>query len=129
MFPDRSVADDAVAVVRAAIASIFDHAAIARPGWIEFDQSHGWAGRSGASDVAHASVIAGGVSPDDRAAIRVCYVADHVEHVSGIYPPGFDYANELDRLIKAVRIPITAIRVYNGQTLVREMLVHMRGNH
>jgi hypothetical protein len=128
MFPESAVGDDAIAVVRAAIASIFDHAGIASPGWIEFDHSHGWAGHSGASDTAYASVITGGVSPDDPNAVKVCYVANQVEHTSGIYPPGFDYTSEVERLVKAVNIPITAVRVYIGQTLVSEMLVHMRGS-
>ncbi len=129
MFPESAVADDAIAVVRAAIASIFDHAAVASPDWIEFDHSHGWAGRSGASDVVYATAITGGVSPDDPIAVRICYVADQVERISGIHPPGFDYTSEVERLVRAIRIPITAIRVYVGQTLVSEMLVHVRGSH
>ena len=128
MFPDSVIADDALAVVRAAIASITNHASIACPEWIQFDYSHGWAGRSGVSDVAYATIITGGVSPDDPSSVRICYVAADVEHISGIHPPGFDYASEVERLVKAVRIPITAVRVYSGQTLVHDLLVHMRGN-
>ncbi len=128
MFPDSSVADDAITVVREALASIYDHAGVARPTWIAFDQSHGWAKESGASAIAHARSIVGGVAPDDPTALKICYVADQVEHESGIYPSGFDYATEMDRLVKAVNIPITAIRVYSGSTLICEKLVHMRGN-
>ena len=129
MFPESTVAEDAIAVARRGIAAIFDHASRLRPGWIEFDQSHGWAGRSGALDTMHACVIVGGTSPDDPAAIRVAYVADEVEHVSGIYPAGFDYTTEIQRLLTAVNVPIQALRVYAGQTLIHEALVHMRGSH
>ncbi len=128
MFPSCEVADDAIAITREAIGAIYDHAGELRPNWIEFDHSHGWARQSGATATAHACVIVGGVSPDDPSAIKVCYVVDHVEHVSGIYPQGFDYITELDRLVRAVNIPIRAVRAYVGQILVREMLVNMRGS-
>lgn len=129
MFPEAVVADDAIAVVRAAIASIFDHASVARPVWIEFDHSHGWAGQSGASFSASATLITGGVLPDDPTAVKICFVANDIEHVSSIHPQGFDYTNEVKSLVGAMNIPITAVRVYEEGILVSELLVHMRGNN
>lgn len=128
MFPESSVADDAIAVVRLAIGGIFDHATVSRPAWIDFDNSHGWAGHSGVSDSATETLITAGVSLDDPTAVRLCFVARGVEHLSSVHPQGFDYANEVDRLVRAVNIPITAVRVYEGKTLVRELLLNMRGN-
>jgi hypothetical protein len=128
MFPESRVADDAIAVVRTAIGSIFDHAAVSKPAGIDFDQSHGWAGRSGASDSMTATLITGSTSLDDPTAVRISYVENGVEHLSSVHPQGFAYASEIDRLVHAVRVPISAIRVYEGQTLARELLVHMRGN-
>lgn len=128
MFPESTVADDVIEVVRCAVAAIYDLTGNASPAWIEFDNSHGWAGPKGASDTMHAYVTVGGISSDDPTAIKVCYVADEVEYLSGVYPPGFDYMSEMRRLVNAVNVPITAIRVYSGLTLIREMLVHMRGS-
>ncbi|TKB71577.1 MAG: hypothetical protein E8D46_15645 [Nitrospira sp.] len=128
MFPESSVADDVIAVVRAAIGSIFDHASVTRPDWIDFDQSRGWAGRSGISDSATATLISAGTSLDDPTAVRICFVADGAEHLSSVHPQGFSYGSEVDRLVRAVSIPISAVWVYEGKTLARELLVHMRGN-
>lgn len=128
MFPDSSLADEAVDVIRTAIGAIFDHAAVPRPAWIDFDHALGWAGRSGASDRSSATLITSGASPDDPTAIKICFVAEGVEHLSNIHPQGFDYANEVDRLVRAVNIPISAVRVYSGQSVVRELLISMRGN-
>lgn len=128
LFPDCEVADDAVVVARDGIAAVFAHASKKVPAWINFDASHGWARNTGASDVAHACIIVGGVNPNEPTAIRVCYVVEQIEHVSGIYPKGFDHAAEVERLVKAVNVPISAIRVYEGKALIRELLVEMRGN-
>lgn len=128
MFSDSDVADDAVMVVRSAIASISAHAGIATPTWLDFDHSHGWAGRSGLQDSATATLITGGASLNDPTAVRIYFVADGVEHLSDVYPKGTDVSAEVDRLVRAVRIPITAVRVYEGNTLARELLVYMRGS-
>ena len=128
MFPDSSVADDTIDVVRTAIGTIYDHASVPSPPWIDFDRSLGWAGRSGALDTSSATLTTGGASPHDPTAIRVCFVAAGVEHLSSVHPQGFDYENEVDRLVRAVNVPISAVRVYIGQSLARELLVHMRGN-
>ena len=128
MFPESSVADDAIAVIRTAIAAIFDHASVSKPAWIDFDRSLGWAGRSGLSDRSSATLTTGGASPDDPTAIRICFVAEGVEHLSSVHPQGFDYVSEVERLVLAVNIPISAVRVYIGQSLARELLVQMRGN-
>ena len=82
MFPDSSIADDSIAVVRTAIGAIFDHASVPRPTWLHFDRSMGWAGLSGVSDTASATLITGGTSLVDPTAIRVCFVAEGVEHLS-----------------------------------------------
>ena len=128
MFPESVVGDDAIIVVREAIAAICDHASVSRPDWIDFDESLGWSGRNGASDTSTATLTTGGVSPADPAAIKVCFVTDGIEHVSSIHPQDFDYASEVDHLLGAVQVPITAIRVYRGPALERELLVKMRGN-
>jgi hypothetical protein len=128
MFPDSSVADDAITVVRTAIGCIFDHASLSRPAWINFDQSHGWAGRSGVSDSASATLVSAETSFDDPSAVRIFFVANGVEHLSSVHPRGFSYASEVESLVRAVQIPISAVRVYEGPTLARELLVCMRGN-
>lgn len=128
MFPESLVADEALSVVRLAMGSIFDHAAVPQPVWIDFDHAQGWPGRLGLSDSATATLITGGTSPDDPTAVRICFVAGGIEHISSVHPKGFEYANEVDHLVGAVNIPINAIRVYEGQSLIRELLLNMRGN-
>ena len=128
MFPESEIADGAIAVIRSAVVAIYCHVGKAPPDWTEFDRSHGWAEQRGVLDTMHACVIAGGVSADDPTAIKVCYVIDQVEHVSGIYPSGSDYEAETQRLVEAVNVPISAVRVYTGPALIYERLVHMRGS-
>lgn len=128
MFPESSLADDVIAVVKSAIEAISDHASVPRPAWIGIDHSSGWAGRSGASDSCSASLITGGTYLDDPAAIRIYYVAEGKEYLSSVHPQGFNYLDEVYRLVEAVNIPIYAIRVYIDKSLEHELLVYMRGN-
>lgn len=60
--------------------------------------------------------------------MRIYYVTRGGVQLSSVHPHGTDATEEVNRLAQAVRIPISAIRVYEGKTLVRELLLHMRGN-
>lgn len=128
MFPQFTEADHAIDVVRAAIAAIFDHVSIARPAWVDLNESHGWDAATGARDTMHSMVTTGGASPEDESAIRIAYVEKGVEHVAGIHPPHFDYEKELQLLAGRVNVPIAAVRAYRGKDLIMECHVHMRGN-
>ena len=129
MFPDGKVADDAIAVVRAAIEGIFVHAGLKTPAWVDFHLARGWDSRSGLSDSSTATLITGGTSLDDPTAVRIFFVVNGVEQLSSVHPQGTDYRNEVDRLVAAVNVPISAVRVYEGNTLVLDKVVNMRGNH
>lgn len=128
MFPESAVANEALSVVRKAIAALSAHLGQPAPAWTDFDHSDGWSGRSGPSDSATATLISAGTTLEDPAAVRIYFVRDGIEYLASVHPPGFDHSSEATQLIQAVNVPITAVRVYEGGTLVRQMLVNMRGN-
>ena len=128
MFPEATIADQAVAVTREGIKAVYAHAGVPAPGWTDFDHSNGWSGQMGLSDSCSATLITGGTSMSDPTAVRVFIVRNGVEELSSVHPQGTDYAPEAIRLVQSVNVPISAIRVYEGGTLVRELLVNMRGN-
>ena len=128
MFPQSAVADDAVVVVRAAIESLCQHVGTPTPTWLAFDEAHGWSGPKGVSDTAYAILTTGNASPKDPGVVKVCFVIDGREHTSSHHPAGTQYADEVARLIANVNVPISAVRVYEGEKLVVDRVVSMRGN-
>ena len=128
MFPGAEVADQAVTVSREGIKAIYIHAGLQAPGWTDFDHNNGWSGQVGISDSCSATLITGSTSIEDPTAVRIYLVRNGVEQLSSVHPQGTDYAPETVRLVQSANVPIGAIRVYEGITLVRELLVNMRGN-
>jgi hypothetical protein len=128
MFPEADVADRAVSVVREGIKTIYAHAGMQSPGWPDLDHGNGWSGDGGLSDSCTATLITAGTSLNDPTAVRIYLVRNGVEELSSVHPAGTDYAPEVIRLVQAVNVPINAVRVYEGTSLVRELLVSMRGN-
>lgn len=128
MFPEADLADQSVTVTREGIKAIYAHAGAEAPAWTDFDHSQGWSGQLGLSDSCSASLTTGGTSIDDPTAVRVYLVRNGVEVLSSVHPQGTDCGPEAARLVQSVNVPINAIRVYEGTNLVRELLVHMRGN-
>ena len=130
MFPEAEVADEAITVTREGIKSIYAHAGLQVPGWTDFDHANGWSGRGGISDSCSATLItgSGGTSIEDPTAVRIYLVRNGVEELSSVHPEGTDCTPEAVQLVQSVNVPIGAIRVYEGTTLVSELPVKMRGN-
>lgn len=128
MFPEAAIADQAVIITREGIQAIYAHAGAQAPGWTDFDHACGWSRQMGLSDSCSATLVTGGTSFADPNAVRIYLVRNGVEELSSVHPEGTDYVPEATRLVQAVNVPISAIRVYEGTTLVRELLVNMRGN-
>jgi hypothetical protein len=128
MFPESDDADEAVHIVRSAISAVFAHTGAEAPAWLGFDHAYGWAASSGLSDTCNATLITGGTTLDDPTAIRIKIVTNGEELTSSIHPAGTDYQNEVDHLIRNVRVPINAVRIYEGDILVSEKLIQIRGN-
>jgi hypothetical protein len=125
LFPEVSEADTSIQVLREAIKSIYNHAHKVPPVWVDDDFDRGWDEAERSSF--HLQCIHAGVDELDPDAIRLGYVHKDREHITDIYPPGTDPEPRIQQLIQSIRIPISAIRIYRGSSLVEERPLNMRG--
>jgi hypothetical protein len=126
VFPETQIADGCIHTVREAIKDIYDHVNKKYPVWIDDDEDRGW-DRLGLSDTANLTLIKAGVNKDDLRAIKIALVMQGKEHISDIYPPGTNPAPIVEDIIGNLSVPINAIRVYEGDTLILERELRMRG--
>ena len=125
LFPEAVLADEAIETVRSAVNAMYQHVRRPTPAWVQDDHDRGWdrGGRGGAS----ATLIHAGVSEDDPEVVKICYVHNDEEQTSDVLPSGTDYDPYVEDLIRNVRVPISAVKVYKGATLVHERKINMRG--
>ena len=126
MFPDSSVADDAISVVRDAIKDIYTIAGKQFPEWVEICEARGWDGDSQPSPTI--CMVAPGVSNDDPNTRRVILVANGEEKQVRVLPSGYDTQQIIHEIIDNSTLPFQAIRVYDCGELVEEKPVTVRGN-
>jgi hypothetical protein len=126
LFPDTEVADNAIRVVREAIVTIYRHACRIPPAWVRDDEDRGW--DAGPGSYACATIIHKGASSDDPKAIKVCYIWNGQEHIHDVLPLGVDPQPYCEDLRAHLRVPASAIRVYDGDRLVTETRLSMRGS-
>jgi len=127
LFPNFSVADEAIKIVREAIKGIYSHAGKTSPNWIDDDYDRGWSKKSGFQTRAYLTKKHGGVDENGENTIKVAFVDNHGEHVSDILPPEKDYQLCIDELITNFLEPISTIRIYKGKELIEERKYTMRG--
>jgi len=125
LFPFADVADKAIAAIRDAVVSIYQHVGRVPPRWIQDDEDRGWDKGRGWS--ACSTVIRAGASLDDPRVVKICFVCENEEHLHEVLPSGTDPGPYLDDLIEHVRVPISAVRAYEGDKLVVERVIPMRG--
>jgi len=125
-FSDAAVADEATAAVRSAIIDIYKHVRRPAPPWTADDDDRGW-DKGSEGMTANLTVIRAGADPDGDDAIRICFVERGVEHTSEVLPPGAQWQPYVDGLIRSVRVPISEVRVYQGQVLLESRELPMRG--
>lgn len=127
MFPDASVADEAIRAARDAIADIYARAGVTAPAWVSLDEARGWHGRS---NIGHATITVGrgGARIDDPTTVKIYLVVDGGERLTTVLPAGSDPTQEVTQLLDSVRVPISAIRVYENGQLKQDLVVNMRGN-
>jgi hypothetical protein len=125
LFPEPKIADQAIEIVRKAVKDIYQRVGSSSPAWIQDDNNKGWDKKPNVT--ANLTLIRKGASGDPNA-IKICYISKDEEHVSEILPSGTDYKPYVDDLIQKIIVPITAVKVYEGQKLVDEIKVEMRGN-
>ena len=126
MFPDSSVADHAIDIVRDAIKAIYTIAGKQYPEWVEVCEVKGWDGDSKLFPTL--CKFHPGVSSGDPNTRRVFIVADGEEKLVSVYPSGYDTNNSLLEIINTMTVPFEAVRVYDCGVLVEEKRVMMRGN-
>jgi hypothetical protein len=125
LFPDVDRADWAVATARDAIRDIFARSGKKPPAWLSDDEDRGW--DTGRESMIHAQSIHGSADPEGEDTIRLAYEYKDREFICALWPAGTSPGPLVDDLIQRLRIPVTAIPVYRGHTLIDEKSLRMRG--
>lgn len=120
-----SEAEQAIAVLRDAIAEVCRVAGLAPPPWVNDDDDRGW--DAGSKSMAHVMLIRPGADPDGPDSVRIAYVIDGREYVCDIFPPGTPHGPQFDDLIKRLNVPVQSLRAYRGKDLLEERPLRARG--
>ncbi len=120
-----SEADLSITVLRDAIKEVCRIAGLPSPLWVDDDSDRGW--DTGRGSTAHATVVRTDVDPGAPDTIRIAYVINGQEHVCDIMPPRTPHGPVLDDLINRLNVPVGAVRAYQGDTLIEERPLRMRG--
>jgi hypothetical protein len=117
LFPKAELAEETILIVRNAVKEIYQHVGKPIPTWIKDDYDQGWAVNSGFAIEAygHDSTYA-----NVPGAIKITYVYKDKEIISQILAPGSDPESFVQNLIVNLHRPISAIKVYRGDNLIRE---------
>jgi hypothetical protein len=131
LFPELSVADNAVATLRESVLAVYALANKGRPTWVDDDTvppalpdalTVGGVGGS----VAHITRV-DNVAVDDPARIRTTYVYLGQEYEASVDPPETDPQARMNDLLNGVVVPISYVRSYRGDTIIDEWQIKMRG--
>ena len=127
MFPDSSVADNAIEVVREAIKDIYLRSGKEYPEWVDIREVKGWDKQSqfGMATVSQTHL---GSSFEDPNTKRIYIVINSEEKLTSVFPSGHDTSKAVAELLQSVNVPIESIRVYDCGELVEDNIVMMRGN-
>lgn len=124
-FPDTSVADEAIEIVRDAVIAIYQKVNRPVPSWVSDDDDRGWdSGRHGGATL---TLIHAGANEEDPKVIRICFVHQGKEKISDVLPCGINYLPYVEDLILRLRVPVTAVKVYEGGLVIYERDLKMRG--
>jgi hypothetical protein len=121
LFPDASVADDAISIARQAIIAIYKHVGKNVPLWIKDDTDQGWAKKGGFSLFANIYTTPPGVDENAPDTIKVTYTYKDKENIRDVLPAGTDPNPHVDRLIETIGLPISGIKVYRGKEVIQEI--------
>jgi hypothetical protein len=133
LFAAASDADEAISKIREAIKDIYSRAGKQVPRWAEADEDRGWEYEEvigGIDTVSRVGVnlTLARAGSDASDAITIKYVRKGREYATEVLAPGTDAKPAIDRLIDSVTVPISAVRVYKGDTLEEQIEVKMRGS-
>ncbi len=116
VFPEASVAETTIKVIREAIQTIYKHCGKDSPQWVEDDFDEGWT--TGTFQM-HGTIIN---SPyyEKEGAIKVAYVYKGNEYIFDYLAPDTEIDQPLENLFKGVGKPITAVKLYKNNELLVE---------
>jgi hypothetical protein len=124
LFAPLQEAEDAISVLRGAINDVYRRVGKSPPTWVD-DDKNPEVPRGG---LAHGTVARAGVRRSDPNRVRIVYEYQGCEHESEVLPPGTNPEPSMDRLLRTIIVPITAVRAYRGDhQLTHEWKVRMRG--
>ena len=121
LFPDASVADNAIAIARQAITAIYKHVGENAPLWVNDDTDQGWANKGGFSLFANAYTTPPGVDENAIDTIKVTYIYKDKECIRDVLHAETDPNPHVDRLIETIGLPISGIKVYRGKKVIQEI--------
>jgi len=121
LFPDASVADNAIAIARQGITAIYQHVGEREPHWIMDDTDQGWAIKGGFSVSGNMYTTPPGVDENAPDTIKVTYIYKDKESIRDVLPPETDPNPYVDRLIETIGLPISGAKVYRGKELIQEI--------
>jgi hypothetical protein len=121
LFPDASMADDTITIIRQAIIEIYKHVGKNVPLWINDDTDQGWANKRGISLSANMYTTPPGLDEDAPDTIKVTYIYKDKEHIREVLPAGTDPIPYVDGLIATIGLPISGLKVYRGKEVIHEI--------
>jgi hypothetical protein len=127
LFADVTEANDAINIMREAIKAIYQHAGKTAPQWVDDDHDRGWDGDSGGGMFGVLTVRRQNTDETHPDVVKIAHVYRGQEYVSEILPPGTDPEPHIVTLLRDVTVPISAVRIYRGQTLIEDRPIPMRG--
>lgn len=125
LFPEASIGDMVIDVIRKAIVDIYQHTGNKVPKWVADDDDPGW--DKGVSFV-HTIGTVKGADMNDPCSILIKYIYQDREYVSDVLPPEYDWQSRFETLIEGIRVPITKAIVCQGDKILKEQIFSIRGN-
>jgi len=120
LFPDASIADQAINTARNAITAIYNHVGKDVPHWVNDDEDQGWAIK-GMTVFGNLYSIPPGVDENAPDTIKITYIYKAKECIRDVLPANTDPSPYIDRLVKSIGLPISGIKVYRGNKVIQEI--------
>jgi hypothetical protein len=128
LFPDRSVANGAIRLLRRATKDMYVRVGKGDPKWVEDDEDIYDPRRPGFNMYGTPTLITAGGDAPDAVRIAIVLTVDGKERVVRAEPPGTDPEPLIEEILAGMRMAVIAVRVYQGDELISEDPVNMRGN-
>lgn len=125
LFALVSEADEAIHVLRDAVKAIYTHVGKTFPHWINDDYDRGWDDDGGS--IGHPTILRVGADARDPDVIKIAHIYKGQEYVNEILPSGTDLEPYIEDLLSNTSVPISAVKIYRGGTLIDERSIPMRG--